>query len=123
MIPSPKIGGNSAGSKTPSTPTLLKPHVTRVPVVLCAGGFLFWNKCFRRSSILCQQRALAHGLAYVPLFTVREKLAAGVLATTLDRHTRHVGTFQILWPSGRQRSPKVKAFVDFMAITLFGSGA
>jgi DNA-binding transcriptional LysR family regulator len=58
------------------------------------------------------------GLAYVPLFTVREKLAAGVMATTLDRYTRQVGTFQILWPSGRQRSPKVKAFVDFMATTL-----
>jgi DNA-binding transcriptional LysR family regulator len=63
------------------------------------------------------------GLAYVPLFTVREKLAAGVLATTLDRYTRHVGTLQILWPSGRQRPPKVKAFVDFIAITLFASGA
>ena len=63
------------------------------------------------------------GLAYVPLFTVREKLAAGVLATTLDRYTRQTGTFQILWPSGRQRSPKVKAFVDFIAMTLFASGA
>ncbi|WP_426434600.1 LysR substrate-binding domain-containing protein [Bradyrhizobium genosp. P] len=63
------------------------------------------------------------GLAYVPLFTVREKRAAGVLATTLDPYTRQIGTFQILWPSGRQRSPKVKAFVDFMAITLLASGA
>ena len=59
------------------------------------------------------------GLAYVPLFTVREKIGAGTLATTLDRYTRQVGTFRILWPSGRQRSPKVKAFVDFMAKTLF----
>lgn len=63
------------------------------------------------------------GLAYVPLFTVRAKLAEGVLATTLDRHTRQVGTLQILWPSGRQRSPKVKAFVDFMAKTLFATAA
>jgi DNA-binding transcriptional LysR family regulator len=56
------------------------------------------------------------------LFTVREKLTAGGVATTLDRYTRQVGSFQILWPSGRQRSPKVKAFVDFMAATLFASG-
>jgi DNA-binding transcriptional LysR family regulator len=46
-----------------------------------------------------------------------------VTCAELDRYTRHVGTFQILWPSGRQRSPKVKAFVDLMAMTLFASGA
>lgn len=64
------------------------------------------------------------GLAYVPLFTVRRKLEEGVLATTLDRFTRQVGTFQILWPSGRQRAPKVKALVDYMARHLIvGGGA
>ncbi|MGI4879336.1 MAG: LysR family transcriptional regulator [Janthinobacterium lividum] len=55
------------------------------------------------------------GLAYVPMFTVRRKIEQGLLATTLDRFTRQVGTFQILWPSGRQRAPKIKALVDYMA--------
>lgn len=55
------------------------------------------------------------GLAYVPLFTVRRKLEQGAVAITLDRFTRQVGVFQILWPSGRQRAPKVKALVEYMA--------
>ena len=55
------------------------------------------------------------GLAYVPLFTVRRKIDQGLVVPTLDRFTRQVGVFQILWPSGRQRAPKVKALVDYMA--------
>ena len=59
------------------------------------------------------------GLAYVPLFTVRRKVEQGLLSIVLDQNTRQVGAFQILWPSGRQRSPKVKALVDYMAQHLF----
>jgi DNA-binding transcriptional LysR family regulator len=59
------------------------------------------------------------GLIYTPLFTVRRRIDQGLLATTLDRFTRQVGVFQILWPSGRQRAPKVKALVDYMAQHLF----
>lgn len=55
------------------------------------------------------------GLAYVPLFTVRQKIDQGLVVPTLDRFIRQVGVFQILWPSGRQRAPKVKALVDYMA--------
>ena len=62
------------------------------------------------------------GLAYVPLFTVRRKVDQGLIATTLDRFTAQVGVFQILWPSGRQRAPKVKALVDYMARHLFVGG-
>lgn len=62
------------------------------------------------------------GLAYVPLFTVRHKVDQGLIATTLDRFTAQVGVFQILWPSGRQRAPKVKALVDYMARHLFVGG-
>jgi DNA-binding transcriptional LysR family regulator len=63
------------------------------------------------------------GRFYFARQPVAESDERRILATTLDRYTRQVGTFQILWPSGRQRSPKVKAFVDFTAITLFASGA
>jgi DNA-binding transcriptional LysR family regulator len=42
------------------------------------------------------------GLVYVPRFTVRAKLA---MTTILGAFTRQQRNFQILWPSGRQRSP------------------
>jgi hypothetical protein len=63
------------------------------------------------------------GRVYFGRQPVAESDERRIFATTLDRYTRQVGTFQILWPSGRQRSAMVKAFVDLLAITLFASGA
>ena len=63
------------------------------------------------------------GLACAPLYAVRHRLAAGTLATVLDRFMHDVGTFRILWPSGRHLSPKVKVFVDFMIEHLFAAQA
>ncbi|MGK3963999.1 hypothetical protein WMF38_07440 [Sorangium sp. So ce118] len=37
----------------------------------------------------------------------------------LEGHTHHPGLFRILWPSSRYVSPKLRAFVDFMAQHLF----
>ncbi len=39
----------------------------------------------------------------------------------LDAHLRDVGTFRILWPSSRQMSPKLRAFVGFLADNLFSA--
>ena len=33
------------------------------------------------------------------------------------------GTFRVLWPTGRFLSPKIRAFVDFMADNLVVDGA
>ena len=41
------------------------------------------------------------------------------LRYVLEPHIDAGGTFRILWPSGRNPSPKVKAFVDFMSHRLF----
>ncbi len=59
------------------------------------------------------------GIACLPLFTIRRQLDDGTLVTVLDDYIHDVGTFRILWPSSRHPSPKVKAFVDFMAKRLF----
>jgi len=59
------------------------------------------------------------GLICVPDFTVRRQIEAETLRFVLEPHMEAGGTFRILWPSGRNPSPKVKAFVDFMVQRLF----
>ncbi|MEG1055378.1 MAG: LysR family transcriptional regulator, partial [Janthinobacterium sp.] len=34
-------------------------------------------------------------------------------------HSRHDGAFRILWPSSRHLTPKLRAFIDFMASEVF----
>lgn len=59
------------------------------------------------------------GLACLPLFAVRRQLARGTLVSVLDEYIADVGAFRILWPASRHTSPKIAAFVGFMAKTLF----
>jgi DNA-binding transcriptional LysR family regulator len=35
--------------------------------------------------------------------------------TVVDKHMTQSTTFWILWPSSKQMTPKVRAFVDFVA--------
>jgi DNA-binding transcriptional LysR family regulator len=58
------------------------------------------------------------GLACLPQFAVRAQLRRGSLVSVLDDHLREVGAFHILWPASRHPSPKVSAFVSFMADNL-----
>jgi DNA-binding transcriptional LysR family regulator len=55
------------------------------------------------------------GIACLPDFAVRKQLQDGVLVHVLPAFTEHTGRFRALWPSSRYLSPKVRAFVDFMA--------
>ncbi|WP_175889416.1 LysR family transcriptional regulator [Burkholderia cepacia] len=55
------------------------------------------------------------GIAYVSEFSVREALDAGRLVTVLDEYATSYNTFQLLWPSGRYVTPKLRAFIDFVA--------
>jgi DNA-binding transcriptional LysR family regulator len=61
------------------------------------------------------------GLMYTPIFTVRRQLSDGKLRSVLGPFLRSVGTLQILWPPSRHPSPKLRAFVDFMASHLLAS--
>jgi DNA-binding transcriptional LysR family regulator len=59
------------------------------------------------------------GLACLPLFAVRHQLAGGALVSVLEDYVGDVGAFLILWPASQHPSPKLAAFVSFMAENLF----
>jgi len=57
------------------------------------------------------------GIALLPAFLVREDLQAGRLQTVLDDHEAHGdlgGALYALHLPGRHRSPKVRAFIDYL---------
>ncbi|TCQ02187.1 DNA-binding transcriptional LysR family regulator [Rhizobium sp. PP-F2F-G36] len=58
------------------------------------------------------------GLACLPQFAIREQLRHGTLVSVLEDYMQEVGAFHILWPASRHPSPKVSAFVSFMAENL-----
>lgn len=58
------------------------------------------------------------GVTCVPLFTIRPQIAAGLLLPVLTSYIKSTGKLRIVWPSSRQVSPKVRAFVDFLAADL-----
>ncbi|MFE0757139.1 LysR family transcriptional regulator [Inquilinus sp. NPDC058860] len=59
------------------------------------------------------------GIACLPDFAIRRQIEDGRLAAVLADHTAHEGVFRLLWPSSRYPSPKLRAFVDFLARNLF----
>ncbi len=63
------------------------------------------------------------GVTCVPLFSVRAQLASGTLVSVLEPFLRSTGMFRVVWPSNRQLTPKVRAFVDFLAAELIVGGA
>jgi len=54
------------------------------------------------------------GIAFLPEHSVRAELQAGNLRTVLDDHVDSIGTFHLLWPSGRHMLPKLRVFIDFL---------
>lgn len=59
------------------------------------------------------------GIAYMPDFLARVAIAGGALRSVLDSHIADAGQFSVVWPSSRQLSPKLRAFVDFVGRRLF----
>ncbi|WP_420210159.1 LysR family transcriptional regulator [Burkholderia aenigmatica] len=58
------------------------------------------------------------GIACLPIFFVRDALDDGTLRTVLDEHVASCTPIHVLWPSGRHPTPKLRAFVDYMAAHL-----
>lgn len=56
------------------------------------------------------------GITYAADFVVRDALAEGQLVEVLGDYTHEGGHFNLLWPSGRQVTPKLRAFIDFFAV-------
>ena len=55
------------------------------------------------------------GIAYMPDFLARDALRSGALSPVLAQYGDLGGQFWMLWPASHQLSPKLRAFVDFMA--------
>lgn len=55
------------------------------------------------------------GLACVPDLAVREQLRAGTLVSVLGDYLETITRIQVMWPSSRHLSPKLRVFVDFLA--------
>jgi DNA-binding transcriptional LysR family regulator len=61
------------------------------------------------------------GIACLPDNALQRQLGDGTLRTVLDDYVEHDGPFRLLWPSSRYPSPKLRAFVQFMAQNLFAT--
>ncbi len=59
------------------------------------------------------------GIAYMPDFLARGAVESGLLQMVLTAHLTDPGQFTILWPSNRLISPRLRAFIDHIAATLF----
>ena len=55
------------------------------------------------------------GIVNLPTFIVGADLQAGALVTVLDRFTPQDMTLNAVYPHARHLSPKVRAFVDYLA--------
>lgn len=56
------------------------------------------------------------GIACLPDFAVRNTVHVGELSNLLPGACEEVGSVNLLWPSSRHPLPKVRVFVDFMAV-------
>ena len=53
------------------------------------------------------------------MYKRQDEIADGRLVSLLEDHVVEADQFSVLWPAGRQLTPKVRTFVDFMAENLF----
>lgn len=58
------------------------------------------------------------GIACLPPFAIRSEVADGRLVSVLDEWVGESDQFNILWPASRRMTPKVRAFIDFVAENL-----
>ncbi|MBB4238434.1 LysR family transcriptional regulator [Rhizobium esperanzae] len=58
------------------------------------------------------------GLAHLPVYVAASHIQAGSLTPVLTGFMVPFGSLSLVWPSNRQLSPKVRAFVDFVVENL-----
>ena len=82
----------------------------------------------RRHRIVCNNMEALHGavlsglgIGCMPDFLAVAGLRAGTLVPVLLDHLDAPGQFNLIWPSSRHLSPKVRVTVDFIAERLFSS--
>jgi DNA-binding transcriptional LysR family regulator len=55
------------------------------------------------------------GVACVPNFCARRQIAAGSLVSVLKEYVDRTEVVRAIWPSSQYQSPKLRAFIDFLA--------
>jgi len=55
------------------------------------------------------------GIAFLPPFAVSQQIEEGMLVPLMEEYTRETGEFAALWPTSRHLSPRIRAFVNFLA--------
>jgi len=55
------------------------------------------------------------GIACVPNFCVTRQIADGSLVAILKEHVSRTEVVRAIWPSSQYQSPKLRAFIDFLA--------
>ncbi len=61
------------------------------------------------------------GIGCMPDFLAAASLKTGELVPLLIDHLDLPGQFNLIWPSSRHLSPKIRVFVDFISTRLFSS--
>ncbi|MEH3120750.1 MAG: LysR substrate-binding domain-containing protein [Sphingomonas phyllosphaerae] len=61
------------------------------------------------------------GIGCMPDFLAKASFKAGTLVPVLFEHLDAPGQFNLIWPSSRHLSPKVRVLVDFLAERLFAT--
>jgi DNA-binding transcriptional LysR family regulator len=121
---------------TPATPDDLKSHVCLHHRYPSSGKLQRWpfaksgphadielpiSAAVTTIEPLVSLAELGIGLACVPNFAVRRQVADGSLVRILGEYVEHIGVFNAVWPSSQHSSPKLRAFVDYMAEHLLRS--
>ncbi|MGH8570206.1 MAG: LysR substrate-binding domain-containing protein [Gammaproteobacteria bacterium] len=72
---------------------------------------------YRSNNSLAIREALRAGigLTRTPTFLVGQALRSGALITVLDDYPTEPSTLYAVYPHNRYLSPKVRAFIDFLA--------
>jgi DNA-binding transcriptional LysR family regulator len=55
------------------------------------------------------------GIAFLPPFAVSSQIERGTLVPLLEEHIQQTGELAALWPTSRQLSPRIRAFVTFLS--------
>ena len=94
------------------------------PLVLAGGG----QELRVRHILTCNNMEALRGavlrglgIGCMPDFLAAASLKTGELVPLLVEHLDLPGQFNLIWPSSRHLSPKVRVFVDFISSRLFSS--
>ena len=70
---------------------------------------------------LVQLAASGVGIACVPSFCASQQIASGSLVRVLEGYVDRTEVVRAIWPSSQYQSPKLKAFIDFLAESVLPS--